>query len=60
MNETCKETQELCCCFDEKTLILMADGMRKEIRKIIIGDYIFSADRKFCMVANIMQGREEN
>ena len=60
MNEICKETRELCCCLDEKTLILMADGMRKEIRKITIGDYIFSADGKFCMVENIMQGRDEN
>lgn len=32
----------------------------KEIRKITVGDYIFSADGKFCMVANIMQNREEN
>lgn len=60
MNEICKETQELCCCLDERTQILMADGMRKEIWKITIGDYIFSADGKFCMVENIMQSREEN
>lgn len=60
MNEICKETRGLSCCFDERTQILMADGMRKEICKITIGDYIFSADGKFCMVANIMQSREEN
>ena len=60
MNKTCKETRELSCCLDERTQILMADGMRKEIRKITIGDYIFSTDRKFSMVANIMQGRDEN
>ena len=60
MNEICKEAQELSCCLDERTLILMADGMRKEIWKITVGDYIFSADGKFCMVENIMQGREEN
>ena len=60
MNEICKETRGLSCCLDERTQILMADGMRKEIRKITIGDYIFSADGKFCMVENIMQGRDEN
>lgn len=60
MNKTCKETKELRCCLDERTLILMADSTRTENRKITIGDYIFSTDRKFCMVANIMQGREEN
>lgn len=40
MNEICKFS----CYLDEKTLILMADGMRKEIWKITVGDYIFSAD----------------
>lgn len=44
MNEICKEAQELSCCLDERTQILMADGMRKEIWKITVGDYIFSAD----------------
>lgn len=60
MNEICKETRGLSCCLDERTQILMADGMRKEIRKITVGDYIFYADCNFCMVENIMQGREEN
>ena len=36
MNKTCKETKELCCCLDERTLILMADSTRTEIRKLLL------------------------